>query len=61
MISPPVLTTGIICFRLGARELESEPQVSYPSTEKSLLGYGQELTLEQGLQRTIDWVTSSHD
>ncbi len=39
-------------------ELESEPQVSYPSTEKvkSLLGYRHELTLEQGLQRTIDWV-----
>jgi nucleoside-diphosphate-sugar epimerase len=37
--------------------LESEPQVSYPSTEKvkSLLGYRHELTLEQGLQRTIDW------
>lgn len=39
-------------------ELESEPQVSYPSTEKAkaLLGYRHELTLEQGLQRTIDWV-----
>jgi nucleoside-diphosphate-sugar epimerase len=39
-------------------ELEAEPQVSYPSTEKvkSLLGYRHELTLEQGLQRTIDWV-----
>jgi nucleoside-diphosphate-sugar epimerase len=39
-------------------ELESEPQVSYPSTEKvrSLLGYRYELTLEQGLQRTIDWI-----
>jgi len=38
--------------------LESEPQVSYPSIEKvkSLLGYRHELTLEQGLQRTIDWV-----
>lgn len=39
-------------------ELESELQVSYPSIEKakSLLGYRPELTLEQGLQRTIDWV-----
>ncbi len=39
-------------------ELEKEPQVSYPSIEKakSLLGYRAELTLEQGLQRTIDWV-----
>ncbi|MGD0476725.1 MAG: NAD(P)-dependent oxidoreductase [Nitrososphaerales archaeon] len=39
-------------------ELESEPQISYPSTEKvkSLLGYRFELTLEQGLQRTIEWV-----
>ncbi len=39
-------------------ELESEPQVSYPSIEKvrSLLGYSHEMTLEQGLKRTIDWV-----
>jgi nucleoside-diphosphate-sugar epimerase len=38
--------------------LESEPQISYPSLEKAvrLLGYTHELTLEQGLQRTIDWV-----
>ncbi len=38
--------------------LEAEPQVSYPSMEraKSELGYRHELTLEQGLQRTIDWV-----
>ena len=41
-------------------ELESDPQVSYPSMQKakSLLGYAHELTLEQGLQRTIDWVKS---
>jgi nucleoside-diphosphate-sugar epimerase len=41
-------------------ELEKEPQVSYPSTEKaeSTLGYTQELTLESGLLRTIDWVKS---
>jgi len=41
-------------------ELESEPQISYPSTEKArtLLGYRHELTLEQGLQRTIEWVRS---
>ncbi len=39
-------------------ELEKDPQVSYPSIEKakSVLGYSPELTLEQGLQRTIDWV-----
>jgi UDP-glucose 4-epimerase len=38
--------------------LESDPQISYPSTQriKSELGYEHELTLEQGLQRTIDWV-----
>ena len=39
-------------------QLEAEPQISYPSMEraKSELGYRHELTLEQGLQRTIDWV-----
>ncbi len=39
-------------------ELEKEPQISYPSTEKvkSVLGYKQELSLEQGLVRTIEWV-----
>jgi UDP-glucuronate 4-epimerase len=39
-------------------DLEKEPQVSYPSIKKaqSLLGYVPELTLEQGLRRTIDWV-----
>ena len=39
-------------------ELEKDPQISYPSIEKakSLLGYVPELTLEEGLQRTIDWV-----
>jgi nucleoside-diphosphate-sugar epimerase len=39
-------------------QLEAEPQVSYPSMEraKSELGYNHELTLEQGLRRTIDWV-----
>ncbi len=38
-------------------ELEREPQISYPSIEmiSSVLGYKHELTLEQGLQRTIDW------
>jgi len=38
--------------------LEAEPQISYPSMEraKSELGYEHELTLEQGLRRTIDWV-----
>ncbi|HME18715.1 MAG TPA: hypothetical protein VKF15_03150, partial [Nitrososphaerales archaeon] len=39
-------------------ELEKDPQISYPSMQKAtkLLGYKHELTLEQGLQRTIDWV-----
>jgi len=42
-------------------EQEKEPQVSYPSTEKvrKLLGYRQELTLEEGLKRTIDWVRNA--
>lgn len=41
-------------------ELEKDPQISYPSTEKikRVLGYEYELTLEQGLSRTIDWVKS---
>ena len=39
-------------------ELEKDPQISYPSINKAknLLGYSHELTLEQGLQRTIDWI-----
>ena len=39
-------------------ELEAEPQISYPSVEraKSELGYEYELSLEQGLLRTIEWV-----
>lgn len=39
-------------------EMEKEPQVSYPTMEKAktLLGYSHELTLEQGLKRTIEWV-----
>ncbi|HKT21133.1 MAG TPA: GDP-mannose 4,6-dehydratase, partial [Nitrososphaerales archaeon] len=39
-------------------ELEKDPQVSYPSTAKvtALLGYAPDLSLEQGLKRTIDWV-----
>ncbi len=39
-------------------ELESEPQISYPSLEKvrSVLSYKHELTMEQGLERTIEWV-----
>ncbi len=38
--------------------LEAEPQISYPSLEriKTELDYRHELTLEQGLQRTIEWV-----
>jgi dTDP-glucose 4,6-dehydratase len=37
---------------------EAEPQVSYPSTEKmrKLLGYDYELSLDDGLKRTIDWI-----
>jgi nucleoside-diphosphate-sugar epimerase len=39
-------------------EAESEPQVSYPSTEKikRLLGYTYEVDLEGGIRRTVDWV-----
>ena len=39
-------------------EIEKEPQVSYPSLEKirKLLGFQHELTLEQGIARTIEWV-----
>ncbi|MDG6908924.1 MAG: GDP-mannose 4,6-dehydratase [Nitrososphaerota archaeon] len=39
-------------------ELEKDPQISYPTIKKAqtLLGYTHEVTLEQGLQRTIDWV-----
>lgn len=41
-------------------ELEKDPQISYPSIDKirGVLGYTHELSLEQGLQRTIDWVKS---
>lgn len=37
---------------------EAEPQVSYPSTEKMrrLLGYEYELSLDDGIRRTIDWI-----
>ncbi len=37
---------------------EAEPQVSYPSTEKmrKLLGYEYELSLDEGIRRTIDWI-----
>jgi nucleoside-diphosphate-sugar epimerase len=39
-------------------EQEKEPQISYPSTERArrVLGYTHELTLEEGLKRTIGWV-----
>ena len=39
-------------------ELEREPQVSYPSNRKveKVLGYRNELSLEEGLKRTIQWV-----
>ena len=38
--------------------LEAEPQISYPSLDRirTELGYKPELTLEQGLLRTIEWV-----
>jgi len=41
-------------------QLEAEPQVSYPSIErvKTVLGYEHEMTLEEGLVRTINWVKS---
>ena len=37
---------------------EAEPQVSYPSTEKMrrLLGYEYELSLDEGIKRTIGWI-----
>lgn len=40
---------------------EAEPQVSYPSTEKMrrLLGYEYELSLDDGIKRTIDWIKKS--
>ena len=40
---------------------EAEPQVSYPSTEKmrKLLGYEYELSLDDGIRRTIDWIKKS--
>ena len=43
-------------------ELEKDPQISYPSTDRvrDLLGYRYELTLEQGLSRTIDWVKTQN-
>lgn len=39
-------------------EAESQPQMSYPSTEKMkrLLGYSYEIDLETGLKRTASWV-----
>jgi nucleoside-diphosphate-sugar epimerase len=38
--------------------LEAEPQISYPSVDraKAELGYEYELSLEQGLRKTIEWV-----
>jgi nucleoside-diphosphate-sugar epimerase len=47
-----------LVFAPPRTELEKEPQISYPSLEKvnSLLGYRPELSLEQGLMRTIEWV-----
>jgi len=40
---------------------ESEPQISYPSTEKmkKLLGYEYELSLDDGIRRTVDWIKNS--
>lgn len=41
-------------------EMEKEPQVSYPSIERmKKLGYKEELTLDEGLRRTIDWIERS--
>lgn len=43
-------------------EAESEPQVSYPSTQKmmSRLNYSYGVDLEKGLKRTADWVKRSN-
>jgi len=40
---------------------EAEPQVSYPATEKmkKLLGYDYELSLDEGLKRTIEWMRNA--
>jgi nucleoside-diphosphate-sugar epimerase len=40
---------------------EAEPQVSYPSTEKMkrTLGYDYELSLDEGLKLTIDWIRNA--
>ena len=37
---------------------EAQPQASYPSTGrmKKLLGYEYELSLDEGLRRTIEWI-----
>lgn len=42
-------------------EMEKEPLVSYPSTEKikKQLNYTYEITLEEGIKRTSDWVKDS--
>jgi nucleoside-diphosphate-sugar epimerase len=41
-------------------EMEKEPQVSYPSIERiGKLGYKHELTLDEGLGRTMDWMKRS--
>jgi nucleoside-diphosphate-sugar epimerase len=53
-------STSQLVLAAPRTELEKQPQISYPSTAKirRLLGYEYELTLEQGLRRTIDWVRS---
>jgi len=50
-----------LIFAPPRSELERKPQISYPSTKKAekKLGYRQEVTLEEGLKRTIDWVRRS--
>lgn len=41
-------------------EMEKQPQISYPRTEgMKKLGYKEELTLDEGLRRTIDWIERS--
>jgi len=42
-------------------EAEKEPQVSYPSTDKMrrVLRYEYELSLDDGIRRTIDWARST--
>ena len=50
--------SGCCCGPSSKSLLGNQPQVSYPSTKKMkrLLDFEYELTLEDGLKRTIDWM-----